>query len=76
MSAAEIRLLRRSLLLTQYELSNLVGVTRHTIVRWEGGRVVPHLRHMRRLEELGSALERKLRDRDEASFLAGGLPNA
>jgi transcriptional regulator with XRE-family HTH domain len=50
---ADIRALRRALSLTQYELSNLVGVTRLTIVRWESdGGPQPRPSHLRKLREL------------------------
>lgn len=55
MTPIEIRTLRTQLGLSQYEFSNLVGVRRETVVRWEKqGGAVPHPNHVKKMQELAA----------------------
>lgn len=60
MNAAAIKALRQRLSLTQYALSNLLGVRRETVVRWENDLARPHPGHRQRLQELAMAEAEKL----------------
>ena len=60
MTATEIRQLRRSMRLYQYQFADMLKVTRHTVGNWERGKSRPTVGLRKRLAELQAGASQAL----------------